>query len=65
VGTFSGDCFPNFSYWHSATFNNAGTKLLFTDEWGGGAAAQVPRYGDDGEMSFESNVNASGEGSRR
>src|SRR3989440_12319040 len=26
----------NFSYWHSATFNNDGTKLLFTDEWGGG-----------------------------
>jgi hypothetical protein len=28
----------NFSYWHSATFNNDGTKLLFTDEWGGGSA---------------------------
>lgn len=27
---------PNFSYWHSATFNNDGTKILFTDEWGGG-----------------------------
>jgi hypothetical protein len=26
----------NFSYWHSATFNNAGTKILFSDEWGGG-----------------------------
>jgi hypothetical protein len=26
----------NFSYWHSATFNNAGSKLLFSDEWGGG-----------------------------
>ena len=26
----------NFSFWHSATFNNAGTKVLFTDEWGGG-----------------------------
>jgi hypothetical protein len=26
----------NFSYWHSATFNNDGTKLLFSDEWGGG-----------------------------
>ncbi len=26
----------NFSYWHSATFSNDGTKLLFTDEWGGG-----------------------------
>jgi len=28
----------NFSYWHSATFNNDGTKLLFSDEWGGGSA---------------------------
>src|SRR3954453_3268253 len=26
----------NFSYWHSATFNNSGSKLLFSDEWGGG-----------------------------
>ena len=26
----------NFSFWHSATFNNDGTKVLFTDEWGGG-----------------------------
>jgi hypothetical protein len=29
---------PNFAYWHSATFNNDGTKVLFTDEWGGGTA---------------------------
>jgi hypothetical protein len=29
---------PNFSYWHSATFDNDGTKVLFTDEWGGGTA---------------------------
>ena len=28
----------NFSYWHSATFNNDGTKVLFTDEWGGGGS---------------------------
>ena len=26
----------NFAYWHSATFNNDGSKVLFTDEWGGG-----------------------------
>jgi len=26
----------NFSYWHSATFNNDGSKVLYTDEWGGG-----------------------------
>ena len=25
------------AYWHSATFNNDGTKVLFTDEWGGGS----------------------------
>ena len=24
-----------FAYWHSATFNNDATKVLFTDEWGG------------------------------
>lgn len=29
-----------FAYWHSATFNNEGTKLLFTDEWGGGGRAR-------------------------
>lgn len=28
---------PGFSYWHSATFNNRGDKVIFTDEWGGGA----------------------------
>ncbi len=26
----------NFAYWHSATFSNDGSKILFTDEWGGG-----------------------------
>ena len=28
-----------FAYWHSATFNNDGTKVIFTDEWGGGMRA--------------------------
>jgi len=28
----------NYSYWHSATFSNDGTKVVFTDEWGGGLA---------------------------
>jgi hypothetical protein len=28
----------NFSYWHSATFSNDGSKVLFSDEWGGGGA---------------------------
>ncbi len=27
---------PNFAYWHSATFNNDGTTVIFSDEWGGG-----------------------------
>ena len=27
---------PNYSYWHSATFSNDGSKVVFTDEWGGG-----------------------------
>jgi hypothetical protein len=31
---------PNYSYWHSATFNNDGTKVVFTDEWGGGLGAR-------------------------
>ena len=38
----------NFSYWHSATFNNDGTKLLFSDEWGGGGAPKC-RVGDPKE----------------
>ena len=43
---------PNFAYWHSATFNNDGTKVLFTDEWGGGMAPRCratdsPRWGAD------------------
>ena len=29
---------PNFAYWHSANFSNDGSKVLFTDEWGGGVA---------------------------
>ena len=31
---------PNFAYWHSASFSNDGTKVIFTDEWGGGTAAR-------------------------
>jgi hypothetical protein len=42
----------NFSYWHSATFNNDGTKLLFSDEWGGGRQPKCrktdkPEWGAD------------------
>ena len=57
---------PNFSYWHSATLNNDGTKVIFTDEWGGGTSARCrvtdqPQWGADaifdivdGEMEFAS-----------
>lgn len=31
---------PDMAYWHSATFNNAGDKVVFTDEWGGGTNAR-------------------------
>ncbi len=56
----------NFAYWHSATFNNEGTKVLFTDEWGGGSqpkcrATDPEEWGanaiftlENGEMDFES-----------
>jgi hypothetical protein len=40
----------SFAYWHSATFNNDGTKVVFTDEWGGGSrprcrATDPPTFG--------------------
>jgi hypothetical protein len=56
----------NFSYWHSATFNNDGTKVLFSDEWGGGGAPKCratdpKQWGADaiftienGKMNFKS-----------
>jgi hypothetical protein len=42
----------SFAYWHSATFNNDGTKVVFTDEWGGGTrprcrASDPPTWGAD------------------
>ena len=42
----------NFSFWHSATFSNDGSKVLFTDEWGGGSAPRCrttdkPEWGAD------------------
>ncbi len=33
-----------FAYWHSATFNNDGDKVLFTDEWGGGSRPRCRAY---------------------
>ncbi|HAU23004.1 MAG TPA: DUF305 domain-containing protein, partial [Erythrobacter sp.] len=56
-----------FAYWHSATFNNDGTKVLFTDEWGGGGrprcqASDPINWGAnaiyeivDGKLEFRSN----------
>jgi hypothetical protein len=56
----------NFAYWHSATFSNDGTKVLFTDEWGGGGgpkcrASDPKEWGanaiftiDGAEMKFQS-----------
>ena len=48
----------NFAYWHSATFNNDGTKLLFSDEWGGGGspkcrAGDKPEWGADAIFTIE------------
>src|SRR6185295_5719021 len=38
----------NVAYWHSATFNHDGTKVVFADEWGGGGRprcrAEDPLY---------------------
>ena len=57
---------PSFAYWHSATFNNTGEKVLFTDEWGGGGrprcrASDPETWGadalydiDDSELEFRS-----------
>jgi hypothetical protein len=49
---------PNFAYWHSATFNNDGTKVLFSDEWGGGVAPRCratdrPLWGADAIFTVE------------
>lgn len=44
---------PNFAYWHSATFNNDGTSVLFTDEWGGGGA---PRCRDTDRPEWGANA---------
>jgi len=48
----------NFSYWHSATFNNDGTKILFSDEWGGGGqpkcrASDPMQWGADAIFTIE------------
>jgi hypothetical protein len=50
----------NFAYWHSATFNNDGTKILFSDEWGGGGAPKCrstdrKEWGANALFTIESN----------
>jgi len=49
---------PNMSFWHSATFNNDGTKMLFSDEWGGGGqprcrATDKLEWGSDALFTIE------------
>src|SRR5690606_27739474 len=48
----------NFVAWHSATFSNDGTKVLFTDEWGGGTAPKCraddpPEWGANAIFTIE------------
>lgn len=43
----------NFSYWHSATFSNDGSKVLFTDEWGGGGQ---PKCRENDPMEWGANA---------
>jgi hypothetical protein len=50
----------NFSFWHSATFNNDGSKILFTDEWGGGLQPRCrptdkPEWGANAIFTLASN----------
>jgi hypothetical protein len=39
----------NMSFWHSATFSNDGSKILFSDEWGGGSQ---PRCRDTDKLEW-------------
>jgi hypothetical protein len=50
----------NFFGWHSATFNNDGTQVLFSDEWGGGGlprcrATDNPHWGADAMYRIDGN----------
>ena len=50
----------NMSFWHSATFNNDGTSMLFSDEWGGGSAPRCRstdkyEWGADALFSLQNN----------
>ena len=51
---------PNYAYWHSASFSNDGTKIVFTDEWGGGLGARCRpndpcKWGADAVFRFKDN----------
>jgi hypothetical protein len=51
---------PNYSYWHSASFSNDGSKVVFTDEWGGGLGARCRatdpnRWGADALFNLKDN----------
>ena len=48
----------NFAYWHPATFNNDASKVIFTDEWGGGVSPRCrvtdkPEWGADAIFTIE------------
>jgi hypothetical protein len=50
----------NYSYWHSASFSNDGSKVVFTDEWGGGLGARCRandpnKWGADAIFSLKDN----------
>jgi hypothetical protein len=43
----------NMAFWHSATFSNDGSKILFSDEWGGGSQ---PRCRDTDRLEWGANA---------
>ncbi|MGB9414740.1 MAG: hypothetical protein WCB58_00365 [Acidobacteriaceae bacterium] len=51
---------PNYSYWHSASFSNDGTKVVFTDEWGGGLLPRC-RATDPNKWGADAIFNLSGD----
>ena len=52
---------PNFAYWHSATFNDDASKVIFTDEWGGGTVPRC-RATDDPEWGADAIFDLTGDG---
>ena len=50
----------NMAFWHSATFSNDGSKVLFSDEWGGGTQPRCrdtdkPEWGGNALFTIEKN----------